>query len=57
MSSNINKQCCSLCAWRATCNKRFCVSDGGARCPDFTRDLMIKDDSVDRENSPLIQEK
>mgnify|MGYP001806004464 CR=1 FL=1 len=37
------RQSCAVCAWRETCAKRFCVSDGGARCPDFSRDITIKD--------------
>lgn len=35
-------QSCVLCAWRGNCAKRFSVSDGGARCPDFSRDVSIK---------------
>ena len=35
-------QSCVLCAWREKCAKRFSVSDGGARCPDFSRDVSIK---------------
>jgi len=35
-------QSCVLCAWRANCAKRFSISDGGARCPDFSRDVSIK---------------
>ena len=37
------RQSCAVCAWRETCAKRFCVSDGGARCPDFSRDITIKE--------------
>jgi len=37
------RQSCAVCAWRETCAKRFCVTDGGARCPDFSRDVTIKD--------------
>ncbi len=37
------RQSCAVCAWRETCAKRFSVSDGGARCPDFSRDITIKD--------------
>lgn len=36
------RQNCAVCAWRENCNKRFCISDNGARCPDFTRDISIK---------------
>jgi len=36
------EQRCVICAWREKCAKRFSVSDGGARCPDFSRDVTIK---------------
>jgi len=39
----MQRQNCVICAWRATCAKRFSVSDSGARCPDFSRDITIKD--------------
>jgi hypothetical protein len=35
-------QCCVICAWRGECQKKFCIPDGGLRCPDFTRDVTIK---------------
>ena len=37
------RQSCAVCAWRENCNKRFSTGDGGARCPDFSRDISIKD--------------
>ncbi|MDU0457415.1 MAG: hypothetical protein RW306_01675 [Geobacteraceae bacterium] len=37
------RQSCAVCAWRENCSKRFCVPDGGARCPDYCRDVSIKD--------------
>ena len=37
------KQNCSVCAWRENCSKRFSIQDNGARCPDFSRDVRIKD--------------
>ncbi len=37
------RQSCAVCAWRETCSKRFSVADGGARCPDFSRDITIKE--------------
>lgn len=37
------RQHCVICAWRETCAKRFSVADAGARCPDFSRDITIKD--------------
>lgn len=40
---------CIICAWRENCQKRFLQGkDIQLRCPDFTRDLMIKD-SVKRD--------
>ncbi|UFS72882.1 hypothetical protein LPW11_18485 [Geomonas sp. RF6] len=41
-------QSCVICAWRENCAKKFCVTDLGARCPDFSRDISIKavDDSA-----------
>ncbi|MEA3486043.1 MAG: hypothetical protein U9R20_00070 [Thermodesulfobacteriota bacterium] len=44
------KRYCSICAWRSTCTKRFSVStdsNGMVHCPDFTRDLAIKDKDID----------
>jgi hypothetical protein len=41
-------QGCVVCAWRSNCNKRFCVPDGGAKCPDFTRDVSIKDQTEEQ---------
>lgn len=49
------RQSCAVCAWRETCSKRFCVSDGGARCPDFSRDVSIK--NIDDDEQPLIKPK
>ena len=50
----MSRQSCAICAWRETCAKRFCVSDGGARCPDFTRDISIKEPPATEEgdNAP-----
>lgn len=45
-----DKRLCSICAWRATCQKRFSVttdSAGNVHCPDFTRDLAIKDVDIE----------
>lgn len=39
----MSRQNCAVCAWRENCNKRFSVSDGGARCPDFSRDVSIRE--------------
>lgn len=39
----MSRQHCVICAWRETCAKRFSVADSGAKCPDFSRDVTIKD--------------
>lgn len=36
-------QFCAICAWRENCAKKFCVADGGAHCPDFTRDVSLRE--------------
>lgn len=33
---------CSVCAWRADCQKKFSYQQGGpVKCPDFSRDLSL----------------
>jgi hypothetical protein len=41
---------CVVCAWRATCNKKFSM-DGASttRCPEFTRDVTLKGASSAQE--------
>lgn len=34
---------CAVCAWRATCKKKFTVSGKDLRCAEFVKDLTIKD--------------
>jgi hypothetical protein len=35
---------CAVCAWRQDCKKRFLHGkDVSLRCPDFTKDLSIRD--------------
>ncbi len=33
---------CAVCAWRATCQKKFTLSGKDVRCPDFVRDVTIR---------------
>lgn len=37
------KEACVLCAWRENCQKKFSLSGKDIRCPDFVRDLNIKE--------------
>ncbi len=32
---------CVVCAWRATCQKKFSVSGRSLHCPDFVKDLAL----------------
>ncbi len=44
----LEKRFCVVCAWRKFCQKKFLVSsDTSFSCPDFTRDLNIKDEEDD----------
>lgn len=45
------RQSCAVCAWRENCAKRFSIPDGGARCPDYSRDISIKDIPEDTTTS------
>lgn len=47
----MSRQSCAVCAWRENCNKRFCIPDGGSRCPDYCRDVTIKDIEEDKPNT------
>jgi len=35
---------CAVCAWRATCQKKFSVSGKDLRCAEFVKDVSIKED-------------
>jgi len=50
MPMSSDKKYCAICAWRVNCQKRFSVatdSQGCVRCPDYSRDLSIKDGEID----------
>ncbi len=40
---------CAICAWRATCQKKFSISGKDIRCPDFVRDVSIKSEDKEKE--------
>ena len=46
-------QLCAICAWRATCQKKFSVSGRDMRCADFTEDITISKsgDNPDKDKS------
>jgi hypothetical protein len=43
---------CAVCAWRATCQKKFTVSGKDMRCAEFVRDVTIK-----KEPEETVEEK
>lgn len=46
---------CAICAWRASCLKKFSLSGRDIRCPDFVRDASIKKEQ--QENKGKEDEK
>ncbi len=42
---------CAICAWRATCQKKFSVSGSDMRCTDYVKDISIKEKGPDKENN------
>ena len=44
------KNMCVICAWREHCQKKFSLPVG-ANCPDFTRDLTIKEKTEEVKGS------
>lgn len=45
------KTICVVCAWRADCLKKYSYdSSGPVKCPDYTRDVTIKDDEEEDQD-------
>jgi hypothetical protein len=40
---------CAVCAWRETCKKKFSISGKDLRCPEFARDVTIKDSPEEKK--------
>jgi hypothetical protein len=51
------KEICVLCAWRENCNKKFSISGRDVRCPDFVRDLTIKESEMTEDDADGEKEK
>jgi hypothetical protein len=45
------KDICVICAYRGTCQKRFSLK-AGRHCPEFARDVTIKEESEESEQQP-----
>ncbi len=41
---------CAICAWRASCQKKFSVSASDMRCADYVKDLSIKEDDSEEDS-------
>lgn len=46
---NQEQEICIICAWRENCQKKFSISGSDIRCPDFVRDLSIKEERKKEE--------
>lgn len=42
---------CAICAWRATCQKKFSVSGKDARCPEFVKDVSLQEEKKEEEEN------
>jgi hypothetical protein len=40
VSLDVNKLC-SVCAWRAGCQKKYTIGETALHCPDFCRDVSL----------------
>jgi len=43
----MDRSLCPVCAWRGDCKKKF-KPGAGINCPDFTRDLLVKDEELEK---------
>jgi hypothetical protein len=48
---------CAVCAWRATCQKKFSMSGRDTRCADYVKDLSIKEEKEDKKDKGAAQDK
>ena len=46
-------QLCAVCAWREFCKKKYTIKaePGSFRCPDFVRDLSIKEETEEKDET------
>jgi len=53
---SLDRKVCSICAWRENCQKRFQIATDNlfnVSCPDYTRDVLIKDSEIEAK---IVQE-
>jgi hypothetical protein len=47
---SMDRMYCAICAWRRDCKKKFSSGDS-FHCPDFTKDLTIRDRKSSQQES------
>jgi len=47
---------CVVCAYRENCQKKF-SAQGARNCPDFERDLSIKEVKEEKEQKPVTEQR
>jgi hypothetical protein len=47
-SDNKKIDICVVCAWRASCQKKFSISGRNIRCPDFVRDVSLQEEKKEQ---------
>jgi hypothetical protein len=45
------KNICIICAYRETCQKKFSISGKDMNCPDFAKDISIREEPEEAERS------
>ncbi len=48
---------CGICAWRGTCRKKFSLPHDALHCPDYSRDVTIKNRPEKDEVKVEVKEK
>lgn len=52
-------ECCAICAWRETCQKKFTISGKSIHCPEFVRDISIKvseEEAIEKQGLKKLEE-
>jgi len=48
---------CAVCAWRATCQKKFSISGKDMRCVEFVKDVTIKEEPAEEAEEKKEEKK
>lgn len=48
---------CVVCAWRATCQKKFSISGKDVRCPDFVKDVSLEKEEKEGDKKEKGEDK